>query len=53
MREIYLPAFEAAVKEAHVGSIMDSYNLINGQHTTQNDYLNNQILKKEWGFQGI
>ncbi len=53
MREIYLPVFEAAVKEAHVGSIMDSYNLINGQHVTQNDFLNNQILKKDWGFQGI
>ena len=36
MREIYLPTFEAAVKEAHVGAIMDSYNLINGQHATQN-----------------
>ena len=53
MREIYLPAFEAAVKEAKVGAIMDSYNLVNGIHMTQNDYLNNQILKKEWGFRGI
>src|SRR5208282_880032 len=53
MREIYLPAFEAAVKEAKVGAIMDSYNLVNGIHMTQNDYLNNQILKQEWGFRGI
>src|ERR1700719_2521145 len=53
MREIYLPAFEAAVKEAHVGSVMDSYNLTNGQHLTQNGPLNNEVLKKEWGFQGI
>jgi len=53
MREIYLPAFEASVKEAKVGAIMDSYNLVNGIHMTQNDYLNNQILKKEWGFRGI
>ncbi len=53
LREIYLPAFEAAVKEAKVGAIMDSYNLVNGIHMTQNDYLNNQILKKEWGFRGI
>lgn len=53
MREIYLPVFEAAVKEAHVGAIMDSYNLINGQHATQNDFLNNQVLKKDWGFQGV
>src|SRR5579862_9073189 len=36
MREIYLPVFEAAVKRAHVGAIMDSYNLINGAHATQN-----------------
>jgi beta-glucosidase len=53
MREIYLPVFEAAVKEAHVGAIMDSYNLTNGQHMTQNGYLNTDIVKKEWGFDGI
>ena len=53
MREIYLAVFEAAVTEAHVGSIMDSYNLINGQHATQSDFLNNQVLKKDWGFQGV
>jgi len=53
MREIYLPVFEAAVKEAHVGSIMDSYNLTNGLHMTQNGYLNNDVAKKEWGFTGI
>jgi beta-glucosidase len=53
MREIYLPTFEAAVKEAHVGAIMDSYNLTNGEHLTQNSYLNNDVAKKEWGFDGI
>jgi beta-glucosidase len=53
MREIYLPAFEAAVKEAHVGAIMNSYNKINGVHATQNEMLNTQILKREWGFQGV
>jgi beta-glucosidase len=53
MREIYLPAFEAAVKEAHVGAIMDSYNKVNGEHATQNEILNTQILKREWGFQGV
>jgi beta-glucosidase len=52
MREIYLPSFEAAVKEAHVGAIMDSYNLTNGEHMTQNDYLNTEVVKKEWGFRG-
>ncbi len=53
MREIYLPTFEAAVKEAHVGAIMDSYNLVNGVHSTQNGLLNNDIVKKEWGFDGV
>jgi len=53
MREIYMPVFEAAVKEAHVGAIMDSYNLTNGLHMTQNGYLNNDVVKKDWGFSGI
>jgi beta-glucosidase len=53
LREIYLPAFEAAVKQAHVGSIMDSYNFINGEHATQNAHLNLEIAKKQWGFDGI
>jgi beta-glucosidase len=53
MREIYLPVFEAAVKEAHVGAVMDSYNLTNGQHMTQNGYLNTEVAKKDWGFTGI
>ena len=53
MREIYLPTFEAAVKEAHVGAIMDSYNLTNGVHLTQSGYFNTDIVRKDWGFQGI
>jgi beta-glucosidase len=53
MREIYLPVFEAAVKEANVGAIMDSYNLINGAHLTQNGYLNTDVAKNEWSFRGI
>src|SRR5438874_1535589 len=53
MREIYLPVFEAAVKEAKVGAIMDSYNLTNGTHLTQNRYLNTDVAKNEWGFNGI
>ena len=52
-REIYLPIFEAAVKEARVGAIMDSYNLVNGQHLTQNALLNIDVVKKDWGFRGI
>lgn len=53
LREIYLPAFEASVKEAKVGAVMDAYNLVNGTYMTANDHLNNEILKKEWGFNGI
>jgi beta-glucosidase len=53
MREIYLPTFEAAVKQAHVGAIMDSYNLTNGQHMTENGPLNVDLVKREWGFDGI
>ena len=53
LREIYLPAFEASVKEGHAGAVMDAYNLVNGAYMTQNVHLNNEILKKEWGFDGI
>ncbi|HEX9048248.1 MAG TPA: glycoside hydrolase family 3 C-terminal domain-containing protein, partial [Verrucomicrobiae bacterium] len=53
LHEIYLPAFEAAVKEAHVGSIMDSYNVVNGQHPAENGPLNIDIAKKLWGFDGV
>ncbi len=53
LREIYLPAFEAAVREAQVGAVMDSYNLVNGEHMTRNAHLNKEILKDEWGFDGI
>ena len=53
MREIYLPAFEAAVTKAHVDAVMDSYNLVSGVHSTQNDFLNLKLLKGEWGFQGV
>lgn len=52
VREIYLPAFEAAVKRAHVGAVMDSYNLINGAHATQSVPLNIDIMRKEFGFEG-
>jgi beta-glucosidase len=53
LRELYLPAFEAAVTESHVGAVMDSYNLVNGEHSTQNAHLNNDILRHDWGFQGV
>ncbi|MGA2632689.1 MAG: glycoside hydrolase family 3 C-terminal domain-containing protein [Terracidiphilus sp.] len=53
MREIYLPAFEAAVTQAHVDAVMNSYNLINGVHATQSEFLNLKVLKGDWDFQGI
>lgn len=52
LREIYLPAFEAGVKEAGALSVMGAYNKFRGQHCCHNDYLLNQILKGEWHFQG-
>jgi beta-glucosidase len=53
MREIYLPVFESAVKTAKVGAIMDSYNLTNGEHMTQNHRLNIDVVKGEWHFPGV
>ena len=53
MREIYLPAFEAAVTKGHADAVMNSYNLINGAHATQNEFLNLKVLKGEWGFEGV
>ena len=53
LREIYLPAFEAAVKEARVAAIMDGYNLTNGLYMSQHEYLNVDVAKEEWGFDGV
>lgn len=52
LREIYLPHFEAAVREAKVGTVMCSYNRINGQYACENDHLLQQILRRDWGFDG-
>ena len=53
LREIYLPGFKAAVQVGGVNTLMASYNLFRGEWAAQNNYLLNQILKKEWGFKGI
>jgi beta-glucosidase len=53
MREIYLPAFEAAVTRGHVDAVMNSYNMVNGAHATQNKFLNLDVLKGDWGFKGV
>lgn len=52
LREIYLPGFKAAVQVGGVNTLMGSYNKFRGEWCTQNNYLINQILKKEWGFKG-
>lgn len=51
--EIYLPAFKAAVQEGKAWTIMGSYNLYKNQHNCHNRYLLNDILKGEWGFDGV
>ena len=53
MREIYFPSFEKAVKEAGAWAVMCSYNKVNGTHASENQWLLTDVLKKEWGFQGL
>src|ERR1017187_8924324 len=53
LREIYLPAFRAAVQEAGVLAVMGAYNQFRGQHCCENDYLLKRVLKGEWGFKGF
>lgn len=53
LREIYLPAFKAAVQRGNAYSIMGAYNLYKGEHCCQNKILLNDILRKEWGYEGV
>ena len=53
LREIYLPPFEAAVKEAHVWAVMGAYPKFRGEYCAYSDYLVNKILKGEWRFPGL
>jgi beta-glucosidase len=53
LREIYLPAFEAGVREGHAWAAMSSYNLVNGSHSSANRYLLTDVLKQGWGFDGM
>ena len=52
LRETYLPAFQALVQEAKVEAVMCAYNSVNGEPCCGNEFLLNQVLRKEWGFRG-
>ncbi len=53
LNEIYFPAFKKAVQKAHVGAVMDSYNPIFGVHASEHGWMNIEILRNTWGFEGI
>jgi beta-glucosidase len=53
LHEIELPAFQAAVQQAHVATVMCSYNMINGVYSCANPWLLQQTLRNAWGFQGF
>ncbi len=53
LQEIYFPAFKSAVQEANVAFVMTSYNKLNGIYTAENPWLIQDVLRKQWGFQGI
>lgn len=53
LHEIYLPAFKAAVQQGGAWAIMGAYNQYKGEHCCHNQYLLNDILKRDWGFDGV
>ncbi|WP_251035767.1 glycoside hydrolase family 3 C-terminal domain-containing protein [Paenibacillus sp. ISL-20] len=53
LREIYLSAFERIIKKSDPWTVMCSYNLLNGSYTSENEHLLNDILREEWGYEGV
>ena len=53
LREIYLPAFETAVREAKPWTVMNAYNKLNGDYCAENRWLLNKVLREDWGFDGV
>ncbi|PWN06600.1 glycoside hydrolase family 3 C-terminal domain-containing protein [Rhodohalobacter mucosus] len=53
LHEIYLPAFKDVVQDGGAWSVMGAYNKVNGQYATHHEYLVNEVLKGEWGFDGV
>ena len=53
LREIYLKAFEMTVKAAKPATVMASYNLVNGTYSTENKWMLTDVLRNEWGYEGI
>lgn len=53
LREIYLPAYEYAVKNSQPWTVMNAYNRLNGEYCSENEWLQNKVLREEWGFKGI
>lgn len=53
LRDLYMRGFQIVIKEAQPHAVMTSYNLLNGEHTSQRADIIKQVLREEWGFQGI
>jgi len=53
LREIYMPAFKAAVEKGHADAVMPAYNKVNGKYCSANPFLLTKVLREEWGFTGI
>ncbi|HWE11119.1 MAG TPA: glycoside hydrolase family 3 C-terminal domain-containing protein [Solirubrobacteraceae bacterium] len=53
LHEMYMPAFEAAIKQANVASLMCAYSMVNGAFSCDSNYLLNSVLKEQWGFGGF